>query len=627
MHHPRRPLTAFLLAALLLGPGVSVAQPVGGEVPAGVPTIVVSATRIESTLATSPDAITVVTREEIEGLQQRFVSDVLETVPGVSVSRTGQLGGFVGVFLRGASSGQTLVLIDGVRANNAFNGRFDFLDLPVDNVERIEVIRGPQSTRYGSEALGGVINIVTRRGAATSGSALFEVGSNATRRGRGSLAVRLGTLGFSAEGSGVSSSNERGNSEYRGAGGSFGATWQALDRLSFDLAAAVRSSEAGSPNDRFTNDPNDTVDTDTSRFSLGMHARPAPWWDLRLTLASAHEKVLFAGPEPNPPYFSGDLRTVTVSDSRRADLQNVFALGAAHRVFFGLSYDRTPAEYTSSSPFGEAVIDRSVTAKAVSLQYDYSPAKCFTASLGGRVDDFDTFGSHSTWRAGARYTVGPTGTILRANAGTGFRAPTIADLYYPGFSNPDLEPEESFGWDAGIEQPLLDGRLQVGLTWFQNTFDHLIAYSGATNRTENVNEAKTAGLEAFAQWSPTPALSVSGAYTWLSVAEDSATGDRLPRRPKYTASLAARYRFPRWVAVDTTARFGGSSADADYSSFPAADVTNDSSVKWDAAVTVSPLPYLDLIARVENLLDDQYEEAFGFPALGRTVWGGVAVRF
>jgi vitamin B12 transporter len=628
---PRRTRTfaAAALAAQLLVPGALSAQPADTAAPAtAVPTIVVSATRIESTLATSPDSITVVTREEIEGQQRRFVADVLETVPGVQVSRTGQLGGFVGVFLRGASSGQTLVLIDGVRANNAFNGRFDFLDMPVDNVERIEVIRGPQSTRYGSDALGGVINIVTRRGAAApTGSALVEAGTFDSVRVRGAIAARVGTLGVSAEGSALQTDNERPNSQYSGAGGSFAASWQALERMSLELSAEARSSEAGTPNDRFTNDPNDTTNTDTTRFTLGTHAQPAAWWDLRLTLASGHEKVLFDGPAPNPPYFGGDTRAETVADTRRADLQNVFAVGAAHRVFLGFSYDDTPVDYTSTSPFGDASIDRSVTSRAVSLQYDFSPSEWFTASLGGRVDDFDTFGSHSTWRGGARYTLASSGTILRANVGTGFRAPTIADLYYPNFSNPNLEPEESLGWDVGVEQPLLDGRLQVGATWFQNKFDNLISYSAASQRPENIAEAKTAGLEGFVQWSPTAALSLSGAWTWLSVAEDTLTGEQLLRRPDYTANVAARYRFPRWVSVDTIVYFVGESADKNFTSFPAENVTNDAYVKWDAAVTVSPLAHVDLTARVENLLDDQYEEAFGFPALGRAFWFGAAVRF
>ena len=186
-----------------------------------VPEIVVSATRIESTLATSPDSITVVTREEIENLQARTVADVLETVPGVSVSRSGQPGAQTSVFMRGANSGQTLVLVDGVRVNNAFGGRFDFANLTVDNVERIEVVRGAQSTRYGSDALGGVINIVTKKSAAANaGSASVEraattVSAPAPAR-RGSSA----SLSFSAEGGTFDTDNERPNAQYETAGGS-----------------------------------------------------------------------------------------------------------------------------------------------------------------------------------------------------------------------------------------------------------------------------------------------------------------------------------------------------------------------------------------------------------------------
>ena len=178
--HCRRVVVPAL--ALLLAVPAFAAQPVEETAATRVPEILVSATRIESTLATSPDAITVVTREEIEQLQARTVADVLATVPGVIVSHTGQPGAQTSVFMRGANSGHTLVLIDGVRVNNAFNGRYDFVDLTVDNVERIEVVRGPQSTRYGSDALGGVINIVTKRGAAApTGAALARAGQQCER--------------------------------------------------------------------------------------------------------------------------------------------------------------------------------------------------------------------------------------------------------------------------------------------------------------------------------------------------------------------------------------------------------------------------------------------------------------
>jgi len=618
-----------VIATLVLSLAAPAASQPLAEAPAyRVPEIVVSATRIASTVATSPDDISIVTREEIDNMQAGSVADVLETVPGVIVSRTGQPGGQTSAFLRGANSGHTLVLIDGVRVNNAFNGRFDFVDLPVDNVERIEIVRGPQSTRYGSDALGGVINIVTKRRAAeTGGSVSLEVGSNDSLRTRGAVAGSVGRFGFSAEASSFDTDNERPNSAFHAVGGSFGASWQANERLEFSLSGSHRESQAGTPNDVFTNDPNDETHDNASLGTLALHAVPVPWWDARLSLSAGHERVKFDGPEPNPPYYAGDLATDTISDSQRADLQNVFTVAPGHRAFLGLSYDRTPTTYTSESAFGPTDLDRTVTAGAISGQYDYSPAKCLTASLGGRVDDFSTFGTHATWRAGARYTMQGPGTILRANVGTGFKAPTVADLYYPGFSNPDLEPEESTGWDLGVEQPLLGGRLQVAATWFRNDFDNLIAYSTASFRPENIAEARTAGLEASVQWVPTAALTVSASYLWLETAEDLATGDRLLRRPEHSGSVVANYRFPRWVQLDTSVRFAGSSPDKNFTTFPAEDVTNDGYAKWDVGVTVTPWPRVSLVARVENLLDESYEEAYGFPALGRTIWGGATVRF
>lgn len=627
-----RRLAAASLALSLAVPAYA-QQPQDPGAAARLPEILVTATRIESTLATSPDAITVVRREEIEALQARSVADVLETVPGITISRSGQPGAQTSVFLRGANSGQTLVLVDGVRVNNAFGGRFDFANLTVDNVERIEVVRGAQSTRYGSDALGGVINVVTRkRAAANAASAQVELGGNASSRTRVGLSAVLGSVSLSAEGGTYDTDNERPNSQYHTAGGALGATWQAGRRLEVSLTGSYRESRAGTPDDEFTNDPNDLTRTETSLATLLVHGVPASWWDLRLSLSTGRERMRFSGPEPNPPYFSGDEEAETRSESQQVDLQNVFTVAPGNRLFVGLSYDRMPTEYSTDGPFFSASLDETLTAGALSAQYDWSPAKSFTASLGGRVDDFSSFGTHATGRAGARYTVAASGTILRANAGTGFRAPTVADLYFPGSANPDLEPEESTGWDLGLEQPLAGGRLQVGATWFRNDFDNLIQWTPSASepwggRMENVAEARTDGLEAFVQWLPTAALSVSGSYTWLRTAEDRTTGERLLRRPEHSGSVAATYRFPRWVQLDTALRLSGSSDDKNFTTFPAEDVENDGFVKWDLGATVTPHPRLSLTARVENLLDEEYEEAYGYPALGRVFWGGATVRF
>jgi vitamin B12 transporter len=474
---------------------------------------------------------------------------------------------------------------------------------------------------------------VTRKSAtATTGAALVEIGGNDSTRARASVSAVQGALSLSAEGGTFDTDNERANSQYHAAGGSFGATWQAGPRFDVALTGAYRESQNGTPNDEATSDPNDKTRTDTALGTLLAHAVPVPWWDARLTLSAGHERMRFYGPEPNPPYNSGDSKAETKSDSQLIDLQNVFTVAPGNRLFVGLSYNRTPTEYSSESPFGNAALDQTDNSKAVSAQYDWSPAKAFTASLGGRVDDFSTFGTHGTWRAGGRYTVAASGTILRANVGTAFRAPTVADLYFPGSANPDLEPEESTGWDVGVEQPLLGGRLQVGATWFRIDFDNLIQWTPSAvgpwgGRMENVAEARTDGIEAFVQWLPTESLSVSGSYTWLRTAEDESTGDRLLRRPEHSGSLAARYRFPRWVEIDTALRFTGSSDDKNFSAFPAEDVENDGFVKWDAGLTVTPVPRVSVFARVENLLDESYEEAYGFPALGRVFWGGATVRF
>ena len=267
-------------------------------------------------------------------------------------------------------------------------------------------------------------------------------------------------------------------------------------------------------------------------------------------------------------------------------------------------------------------IDSSIIDKAVFAQYEFSPHERFTVTTGGRVDDHATFGTKPTGRLGARFTTPGTETILRANIGTGFRSPSIADLYYPGFSNPGLRPEESLGWDVGAEQSLAGGSVQVGLTYFQNEFRDLITYPFPT--PVNVGRAKTLGLESFAAWTPLPDLSLRASYTWLT-AENVATGNRLPRRPEHNASVDVNYRFYTHFSANARAKLISSRLDTAPLVFTPAP--NGGYVKCDLSLNYDVCKNFSLHGRLENLLGDKYEEVLGFPSLGRTFWIGATTKF
>ncbi|HEY6170536.1 MAG TPA: TonB-dependent receptor, partial [Verrucomicrobiae bacterium] len=538
-----------------------------------------------------------------------------------------QPGGQTSVFLRGANNSHTLVLIDGVRVNNGFNNAFDFNNLSVDNVERIEILRGPQSTLYGSEALGGVINIVTRRGAERfSGSATAEYGSHNSLLTRGSVAATEGKFSFSAEGGYASGDNERINSDYANRNFSGRATFRTSDAFSASFLANYLRSDAGSPNDRFTDDPNDRLRNENRLLALTLDGRPLDWWDAKLTLSHAREHAFFNQPEPNPPFPPsgfGNYTSDLVARREQADFQNIFTLADGHQFLAGGTFEQSEAEFTDTY----SALDRTVVTRSGYAQYEFTPTRRLTVTAGGRVDDSSSFGTHGTYRFGGRFTTPGTETILRASAGTGFRAPSIRELYYPFFGNPNLRPEESFGWDAGVEQPLAENRVRVGVTFFHNDFDDLInGFPPA-----NVARARTLGLESFASWSPVTNLTLRAVHTWLD-AEDRATGLRLDRRPEHSASFSANWQFPERFSASTVVKIVGSRPDKNYftANFPPYAVTpviNPGYVKWDLAMKYDVCRNFSLFGRVENLLDQHYEEVFGFPALGRIFVIGGSAKF
>lgn len=617
-----RYLLSFLVVLALALPAV--AEELSVSETNVLPEVTVTGTRIPTDLELSPTSITVVSRDEIDQKQERTVADVLRDQVGLDVARNGQPGGVTSVFIRGANANQTLVLIDGVRVNNAFNNAFDFANLPVDNIERIEILRGPQSTLYGSEALGGVINIVTKRGAAQpTGSALVEGGENDSFRTRESFAATYDKLSFSAVGSYFTTDNERINSDVFTWNTSGRASYRLLDRLSASVLAIYLKSDAGSPNDKFTNDPNDFTRNENTLVALTLDGEPAEWWNAKLTLSHAHERLFFSGLEPNPPFFFGDFTELTVTDRDQVDSQNVFKIGDQHKILVGGTYDDSHADDIGKSGFGTNVTSRTVINKAVYGQYEFAPTPRFTATAGGRFDDYTTFGSRTTYRFGARFTAPGTETILRASVGTGFRAPTVRD-FFPPFGNPNLKPEESLGWDAGAEQPLANGKLQVGVTYFQNEFDDLIVF--AFPAPTNIGNARTLGIESYATWTPLTNLVCRGSYTWLD-AKDLTTGQPLIRRPKSSGNVSLNYKFWQRFSANANVDLVGPRPDLNFSTFPATRVTDAGYVNLDLALACDLNKHFAVFGRVENVLNDEYEEVFGFPALGRTWWAGVCARF
>lgn len=587
--------------------------------------VVVQATRIPVAAENSPTETSIITSQELEKKQVFTVGDALREEAGIDIARQGQPGGQSSVFIRGANSNQTLVLVDGVRVNSAYNNAFDFANLSLDNVERIEILRGPQSTLYGSEAMGGVINIVTKRGAPQpTGSATFEAGSFDSFRPSASFATTAGKLSLAGAGSYFTTENDRINSAATAWNGSGQASWNALEGLRVGLLTTYLRSDAGSPNDKFTNDPNDYLRNENSLVALTLEATPTEWWDSKLIYSHSHERAFFSGLEPNPPYFFGDYVELTVADRDQIDLQNIFSIGDQHKILIGGTFDNSHANDTNTY----STLDQTITDKALYGQYDFTPIERVTLTAGGRLDDYSTFGSHGTYRFGGRFTTLATETILRASVGTGFRAPSFVQTF-PPFGNPNLKPEQSLGWDVGVEQPLAHDKVHVGASYFQNDFDNLVISVPAGppfySQLANAGRARTLGVETWASWMPVPELTLSGTYTWLAERQDLSNHTELLRRPEHSGRFTVNYKFLKRFNANVNSTFVGPRADRNFAA--GTSVNNTGYVKVDLGLSCEVCQYFTAFGRIENLLDDHYEEVYGFPALGRAFWAGGTLKF
>ncbi len=609
--------------------------------------IVVTATRVETPAEQVGSSMTVISRLEIEESGQEFVGDLLRHVPGLDVVRGGGPGQTTSVFIRGAKSEQTLVLIDGIEANDPISpGRgFDFAHLSTDNVERIEVIRGPQSTLYGSDAMGGVINIITRKGTGRPhGSVGAEVGSFDTYRESVELSGSTDMLGYALslsryDTNGISAADEdAGNDEddgYENTTFSGRFTFSPADE--FDLDLVLRYTDAESELDNFGgafgDDPNYLLDTEELFARLQGRLRLLDGrWEQKLGVAFT-DYDRRADNDVDPAHPSDLVRSKYLGEILKFDWQHDFHLSESNTLTLGFETEEEKgrSRYYSESMFGPYLSvqeEREARTNSAYVQDQWEVIDNLFATLGARVDDHDRFGSETTYRAALAYQIEATGTRLKASYGTGFKAPTLFQLF-SDYGNPNLEPEESTGWDLGVEQSLMGDRLTLGATYFKNDFDDLIDYvpTGFTGTYMNVDRAESDGVEVSVKFQATESLSLRANCTHQDT-EDRETGRDLLRRPHRKAGIGATYRFPSDRArVGLDVLYVGSRDDLDFSSWPAERVELSSYTLVNLSGSYDVSKCVRLFGRIENLLDDDYQEVRGFGAPGIGFYGGMRLTF
>ncbi|MDX1660401.1 MAG: TonB-dependent receptor [Gemmatimonadota bacterium] len=635
---PFRDLAILAAMAALLAPTEAGAQEAGRDTldVVHVPPIVVTATRAETPTAEVASDISVTTREEIERRGHAEVVDALRDLPGVAIAQSGAFGGVASAFLRGAPAEHTLVLIDGVEVNDPASpaGAYDFAHLAIENVERIEVLKGPQSPLYGSAAMGGVVQVFTRAPEdSPRGSALLEGGSFGTWRAAASAAGSEGAVRYSATAAhrstdGISAAAERfGNDERDGdRRTSLSGTLAGSIAGALDLSLEIRGTRSETDLDqggRAGDDPNFETEQREASARLGATLRIGERWEHRFAVDLArHDRETFDEADPVRPEtsFESDFE-----GSRWSAEWIARAAVGGGALTGGLEWDEDRAEtaFSGVGPFGAfegGLPEATARTAGAFLQQQATFGERLFVTVGGRVDHHDEFGAAVTWRLAPALLIPETGTRLRATAGTGFKAPTLFQLFDPQFGNAELDPEESFGWDVGIEQDFAAGRVRVGATAFSTDFEELVAFDVEGFR--NVSAASTRGVEVTASAWPIERLRVVASYTFTE-AEDEDADEPLLRRPRHAADLDLVARFPGGGDGSLGLRWIGERDDLDFSSFPAERVSLEEYLVLRASASWPVRPGLRVFGRVENLLDETYEEVLHFGTPGRAAYLGV----
>lgn len=623
----RRPWKMTALFLLLTGG----AFPVRAQEPAEpeIGEVVVTATRTPEPAGAGTKSVTVITAEEIQSKQIQSVAEALRGVPGATIVQTGTLGGQTSTFLRGSNSNHTLFLIDGVPVNTPTDGAFDLADLSIENVERIEVVRGPQSTLYGSSAMGGVVNVITKRGAgppshrlsvgAGKHSTFREVFASAggTERADYSItAVRLDSQGRGEH-------DEYANTNLSARLGVKPTPTTRLEVFSRFVEAdkdlpPVLGRQDSSTGAAF--DPDQNQQREFLQVGTAWTQALTPWWDYRLILARVTDRLKFTDPPLSP-----DVTDTTAYD---AEAVTSLRLLPATILTFGGQWKQENADVTGAF----ATFDATVTQRAGYVQGQVTLWDRLTLVGGGRVDDHSRFGDHSTGQLSAAYVLRSTGTTLRAGYGTAFRAPSMNQFFRPGSGNPNLRPERSRSVEAGVEQALWDKQLRIGATYFHTRFTDLIDFGPPPSfQSLNIDRAQAEGVELVAEVRPVTGLILRGGYTFTE-AIDSNTQQPLRRRPKHIGSASATYELDKRYSVSIIGLFVGRRFDTN-PVFPFGLAENGGYAKFDLAAGATlaerwgPLSAVRFTAKVENLLDKQYDEALGFPALGLTYLVGIEATF
>jgi vitamin B12 transporter len=632
--------------------------------------ISVTANRIQGPQAAIGSAVTSISGEELERRQIRVVSDALRELPGVAVNRSGPVGAATEIRVRGAEANQSLVFLDGVRINDPAAGtEFDFANLLALEVERIDVLRGPQSALYGSDAIGGVVNIVTRKGepGPTRLRANIEGGSFNTVTGAASVSggteaydYLFAGQGFSTRGvstakrfDAFSPTRSLDRDGYKSGTGLAKVSARLTENL--EVSGVARYTEFDADRDGFGAASDgypfaaavDSRDHEKGKQFFGRAQAKATLldgaWDHVLGLSYTNQdRRSFDGTDLKTFASLGEMTRFDYQTNVR--LRTSGALPASHVLTFGADHTRDAVESFTAFPFPADApnpLANHIDNAALVGQYQIGLFERLFVTGSIRQDFNDRFEEATTYRLASAYTFDQTKTKIRASWGTGVKNPTTFELF--GFSgdfipNGDLEPERGEGWDAGFDQPLWSGRIVLDATYFQQRVKDLISNetvadpadpTGFVTRPINLaGGSKIDGVELGLTIKPIDGLSLRSAYTFTD--GEDATGATLTRRPRHIASFNANYAFREGKAnVNLGVVHNGRQKDNafDAVTFARTAVPLKAFTLVSLAASYKVHQKAEVYGRIENLFDKQYEEVLTYRTPGRAAYGGVKVSF
>jgi len=654
IRHARGAARATLSAVLLASSSAFALAQSGADTQSlDLPDIVVSATGVPTPASEVASSVSVVTQEDIERQQLRTVPQVLQSLPGLNVVQTGGPGGQTSVFIRGTNSNHVKVLIDGIDAGNPStpNGAFDFGQLLASDLARVEVLRGPQSGLYGSDAIGGVISITTRKG---EGPAKFTG------------YVEGGALGTFNQAASVSGSTER-------LGYSFNVTHFSSTSIPVTPQSLVPPGYPTNPNSY-----------DNWTYSTRLDLQMTDSLAVNFIARYIDTQLSFTPDTYPPPTYAG-----IPAAERSTSLASMFftkgegvwtALDGAMNTTFGVSSLNTsnPTVGPNAGSNGTYEGDRQVYYLRSAL--DFAPGQTLlggferrteamtatTAStdlsantgdtgvyaewqtrLGDRVfgaaniryDSDDTFGDHTTYRIAPGILIPETGTTLKGSYGTGFKAPSLYQLYAPYYGNADLKPEESTGYDIGFEQQVFGGKVTFGATYFHNDIENLISYDPVTYQNVNISSATTKGAETFVAWQVTDRLKMRVDYTYTYVIGYMPAGTSFGaacapltdtsctplRRPNNKVSVTADWNPTDQLNLSATLIYA--SAWWDIVRLTSDTIDQPGYTVVNVAANYAWTPNATVFARIDNLFDQTYQNPNGFLAPGFGAYGGVRFTY